>query len=169
MCECFPCCLNVRVTPALPLLQCLSGWREQWSLGAGRTGKSTFISLATCCLSTGRLPATTISRLHRRQPSSSCSFDGSLKADQSDCESKWPEVPPVLNQNEDRKRNKYLRKDYLKVWHDPDWWSHFCEQTKQTAWLTSHGRVSKIMQEKLRKVSQLVRRNPKGGRAASFD
>ncbi len=26
-----------------------------------------------------------------------------------------PEVPPVLNQNEDRRRNKYLRKDYLKV------------------------------------------------------
>ncbi|XP_075878211.1 leucine-rich repeat and calponin homology domain-containing protein 2 isoform X2 [Nelusetta ayraudi] len=48
------------------------------------------------------------------QPSSSCSFDGSLKTDQLDCESKWPEVPPVLNQNEDRKRNKYLRKDYLK-------------------------------------------------------
>lgn len=49
------------------------------------------------------------------QPSSSCSFDGSLKTDQSDSEPKWPEVPPVLNQNEDRRRNKYLRKDYLKV------------------------------------------------------
>ncbi|XP_061903713.1 leucine-rich repeat and calponin homology domain-containing protein 2 isoform X2 [Entelurus aequoreus] len=48
------------------------------------------------------------------QPSSSCSFDGNLKTDQSDSESKWPLVPPVLNQNEDRKRNKYLRKDYLK-------------------------------------------------------
>uniref|UniRef100_A0A3B4YYG6 Leucine-rich repeats and calponin homology (CH) domain containing 2 n=1 Tax=Stegastes partitus TaxID=144197 RepID=A0A3B4YYG6_9TELE len=48
------------------------------------------------------------------QPSSSCSFDGSLKTDQSDSEPKWPEVPPVLNQNEDRRRNKYLRKDYLK-------------------------------------------------------
>ncbi|XP_057677497.1 leucine-rich repeat and calponin homology domain-containing protein 2 isoform X3 [Corythoichthys intestinalis] len=48
------------------------------------------------------------------QPPSSCSFDGSLKSDQSDSESKWPDVPPVLNQNEDRKRNKYLRKDYLK-------------------------------------------------------
>uniref|UniRef100_A0A672G6T1 Calponin-homology (CH) domain-containing protein n=1 Tax=Salarias fasciatus TaxID=181472 RepID=A0A672G6T1_SALFA len=35
--------------------------------------------------------------------------------DQSDSEPKWPEIPPVLNQNEDRKRNKYLRKDYLKV------------------------------------------------------
>lgn len=49
------------------------------------------------------------------QPPSSCSFDGSLKTDQSDSEPKWPEVPPVLNQNEDRRRNKYLRKDYLKV------------------------------------------------------
>ncbi|KAM9728389.1 leucine-rich repeat and calponin homology domain-containing protein 2 [Menidia menidia] len=48
------------------------------------------------------------------QPSSSCSFDGSLKSDHSDSEPKWPEVPPVLNQNEDRRRNKYLRKDYLK-------------------------------------------------------
>ncbi|XP_062289054.1 leucine-rich repeat and calponin homology domain-containing protein 2 [Scomber scombrus] len=48
------------------------------------------------------------------QPSSSCSFDSSLKTDQSDSEPKWPEVPPVLNQNEDRRRNKYLRKDYLK-------------------------------------------------------
>ncbi|XP_015238367.1 PREDICTED: leucine-rich repeat and calponin homology domain-containing protein 2 [Cyprinodon variegatus] len=48
------------------------------------------------------------------QPSSSCSFDGSLKSGQSDCDPNWPEVPPVLNQNEDRKRNKYLRKDYLK-------------------------------------------------------
>uniref|UniRef100_A0A3B4U4Q2 Leucine rich repeats and calponin homology domain containing 2 n=1 Tax=Seriola dumerili TaxID=41447 RepID=A0A3B4U4Q2_SERDU len=38
-----------------------------------------------------------------------------LKTDQSDSEPKWPEVPPVLNQNEDRRRNKYLRKDYLKV------------------------------------------------------
>ncbi|KAM7397906.1 hypothetical protein PAMA_005985 [Pampus argenteus] len=38
----------------------------------------------------------------------------SLKTDQSDSEPKWPEVPPVLNQNEDRRRNKYLRKDYLK-------------------------------------------------------
>lgn len=49
------------------------------------------------------------------QPSSSCSFDGNLKLDQSDSEPKWPEIPPVLNQNEDRKKNKYLRKDYLKV------------------------------------------------------
>ncbi|KAK5621495.1 hypothetical protein CRENBAI_003997 [Crenichthys baileyi] len=48
------------------------------------------------------------------QPSSSCSFDGSLKSELSDCAPKWPEVPPVLNQNEDRRRNKYLRKDYLK-------------------------------------------------------
>ncbi len=49
------------------------------------------------------------------QPSSSCSFDGSLKSESSDSEPRWPEVPPVLNQNEDRRRNKYLRKDYLKV------------------------------------------------------
>lgn len=49
------------------------------------------------------------------QPSSSCSFDGSLKLEPSDSEPKWPEIPPVLNQNEDRKKNKYLRKDYLKV------------------------------------------------------
>ncbi|CAM4540810.1 unnamed protein product [Leuciscus chuanchicus] len=48
------------------------------------------------------------------QPSSSCSFDGSLRSESSDSEPKWPEVPPVLNQNEDRRRNKYLRKDYLK-------------------------------------------------------
>ncbi|XP_056267680.1 leucine-rich repeat and calponin homology domain-containing protein 2 [Pseudoliparis swirei] len=48
------------------------------------------------------------------QPSSSCSFDGGLKSDQSKSEPNWPEVPPVLNQNEDRRRNKYLRKDYLK-------------------------------------------------------
>nr|XP_021330263.1 leucine-rich repeat and calponin homology domain-containing protein 2 isoform X1 [Danio rerio]XP_021332223.1 leucine-rich repeat and calponin homology domain-containing protein 2 isoform X1 [Danio rerio] len=48
------------------------------------------------------------------EPSSSCSFDGSLKSESSDSEPRWPEVPPVLNQNEDRRRNKYLRKDYLK-------------------------------------------------------
>ncbi|KAM9497652.1 leucine-rich repeat and calponin homology domain-containing protein 2-like isoform 5-T5 [Salvelinus alpinus] len=47
------------------------------------------------------------------EPSSSCSYDGSLKSE-SDTEPKWPEVPPVLNQNEERRRNKYLRKDYLK-------------------------------------------------------
>ncbi|XP_046876066.1 leucine-rich repeat and calponin homology domain-containing protein 2 isoform X3 [Hypomesus transpacificus] len=47
------------------------------------------------------------------QPSSSCSFDGSLKSE-SETEAKWPELPPVLNQNEERRRNKYLRKDYLK-------------------------------------------------------
>uniref|UniRef100_A0A8K9VEH6 Leucine-rich repeats and calponin homology (CH) domain containing 2 n=1 Tax=Oncorhynchus mykiss TaxID=8022 RepID=A0A8K9VEH6_ONCMY len=38
----------------------------------------------------------------------------SLKSE-SDTEPKWPEVPPVLNQNEERRRNKYLRKDHLKV------------------------------------------------------
>ncbi|XP_063058802.1 leucine-rich repeat and calponin homology domain-containing protein 2 isoform X2 [Engraulis encrasicolus] len=48
------------------------------------------------------------------QPSTSCSFDGSLKSEGGGSEPKWPEVPPVLNQNEDRRRNKYLRKDYLK-------------------------------------------------------
>uniref|UniRef100_A0A671R8E4 Leucine-rich repeats and calponin homology (CH) domain containing 2 n=1 Tax=Sinocyclocheilus anshuiensis TaxID=1608454 RepID=A0A671R8E4_9TELE len=34
---------------------------------------------------------------------------------QQEQQNRWPEVPPVLNQNEDRRRNKYLRKDYLKV------------------------------------------------------
>ncbi|XP_053532995.1 leucine-rich repeat and calponin homology domain-containing protein 2 isoform X4 [Ictalurus punctatus] len=48
------------------------------------------------------------------QPSLSCSFDGSLKSENGDSEPKWPELPPILNQNEDRRRNKYLRKDYLK-------------------------------------------------------
>ncbi|XP_016142272.1 leucine-rich repeat and calponin homology domain-containing protein 2 isoform X1 [Sinocyclocheilus grahami] len=48
------------------------------------------------------------------EASSSCSFDGSLKSESSDSEPRWPEVPPVLNQNEDRRRNKHLRKDYLK-------------------------------------------------------
>ncbi|KAM9332546.1 leucine-rich repeat and calponin homology domain-containing protein 2 [Pholidichthys leucotaenia] len=54
-------------------------------------------------------------------PSSSCSFDGALKTDELDSEPKWPEVPPVFNQNEDRRRNKYLRKDYLK-------WNGDCEE-----------------------------------------
>lgn len=102
----------------------------------------------------------TISCLHRPQPSSSCSFDGSLKTDQLDCESKWPEVPPVLNQNEDRKRNKYLRKDYLKVWEGPDSGSILGatfdkkkQRNKQkNAWMALKccGRVSKTMQERLR-------------------
>ncbi|XP_060768479.1 leucine-rich repeat and calponin homology domain-containing protein 2 isoform X3 [Neoarius graeffei] len=48
------------------------------------------------------------------EPSLSCSFDGSLKSENGDSEPKWPELPPILNQNEDRRRNKYLRKDYLK-------------------------------------------------------
>ncbi|KAK1787505.1 hypothetical protein P4O66_016004 [Electrophorus voltai] len=48
------------------------------------------------------------------QPSSSCSFDGSLKSENGDTEPKWPDLPPILNQNEDRRRNKYLRKDYMK-------------------------------------------------------
>lgn len=47
------------------------------------------------------------------QPSTSCSFDGSLKTD-SEPEPKWPEVSPVLNQNDECHRSKYLRKDYLK-------------------------------------------------------
>lgn len=50
------------------------------------------------------------------QPSLSCSFDGSLKSENGDGEPKWPELPPILNQNEDRRRHKYLRKDYLKVY-----------------------------------------------------
>ncbi|TSO37113.1 Leucine-rich repeat and calponin homology domain-containing protein 2 [Bagarius yarrelli] len=49
------------------------------------------------------------------QPSLSCSFEGSLKSENGDDETKWPELPPILNQNEERRRNKYLRKDYLKV------------------------------------------------------
>ncbi|XP_036381613.1 leucine-rich repeat and calponin homology domain-containing protein 2-like isoform X2 [Megalops cyprinoides] len=48
------------------------------------------------------------------QPSSSVSFDGTQNLEQADSEPRWPEVPPVLNQNEERRRNKYLRKDYLK-------------------------------------------------------
>ncbi|XP_076866927.1 leucine-rich repeat and calponin homology domain-containing protein 2-like isoform X2 [Brachyhypopomus gauderio] len=48
------------------------------------------------------------------EPSSSCSFDGGLKSENGDAEPKWPELPPILNQNEDRRRNKYLRKDYMK-------------------------------------------------------
>ncbi|XP_035382942.1 leucine-rich repeat and calponin homology domain-containing protein 2 isoform X2 [Electrophorus electricus] len=48
------------------------------------------------------------------EPSSSCSFDGSLKSENGDTEPKWPDLPPILNQNEDRRRNKYLRKDYMK-------------------------------------------------------
>ncbi|XP_026999992.1 leucine-rich repeat and calponin homology domain-containing protein 2 isoform X1 [Tachysurus fulvidraco] len=48
------------------------------------------------------------------EPSLSCSFDGSLKSENGDSEPKWPELPPILNQNEERRRNKYLRKDYLK-------------------------------------------------------
>ncbi|KAM9440820.1 leucine-rich repeat and calponin homology domain-containing protein 2 isoform 2-T2 [Clarias gariepinus] len=48
------------------------------------------------------------------EPSLSCSFDGSLKSENGDGEPKWPELPPILNQNEDRRRHKYLRKDYLK-------------------------------------------------------
>ncbi|KAG7273812.1 hypothetical protein CRUP_016556 [Coryphaenoides rupestris] len=56
------------------------------------------------------------------QPSSSSSFDGSLKSEPSD--TKWPEIPPLLNQNEERRRNKYLRKDYLK---------YMCQSTRKSS------------------------------------
>ncbi|XP_026105188.1 leucine-rich repeat and calponin homology domain-containing protein 2-like isoform X2 [Carassius auratus] len=71
------------------------------------------------------------------QPSSSCSFDGSLKSESSDSEPRWPEVPPVLNQNEDRRRNKYLRKDYLKD-NDPKHTSRLCKgylTKKESDWV----------------------------------
>ncbi|XP_064206277.1 leucine-rich repeat and calponin homology domain-containing protein 2-like isoform X2 [Anguilla rostrata] len=48
------------------------------------------------------------------QPTSSVSFDGTQSLEQTELEHKWPEVPPVLNQGEERRRSKYLRKDYLK-------------------------------------------------------
>ncbi|KAJ8348195.1 hypothetical protein SKAU_G00267840 [Synaphobranchus kaupii] len=48
------------------------------------------------------------------QPTSSVSFDGTQSLELTDPEHKWPEVPPVLNQGEERRRSKYLRKDYLK-------------------------------------------------------
>ncbi|XP_059911705.1 leucine-rich repeat and calponin homology domain-containing protein 2 isoform X1 [Gadus macrocephalus] len=56
------------------------------------------------------------------QPSSSCSFDGSLKSEP--CDAKWSEIPPLLNQNEERRRNKYLRKDYLK---------YVCQSTRKSS------------------------------------
>lgn len=37
------------------------------------------------------------------------------KPEAAESEPQWPEVPPILNQGDDRRRNKYLRKDYLKV------------------------------------------------------
>uniref|UniRef100_A0A8C1W8J3 Leucine-rich repeats and calponin homology (CH) domain containing 2 n=1 Tax=Cyprinus carpio TaxID=7962 RepID=A0A8C1W8J3_CYPCA len=55
----------------------------------------------------------------------------SLKSESSDSEPRWPEVPPVLNQNEDRRRNKYLRKDYLKV-HT---------QTRTCSWFFSRSHI----------------------------
>ncbi|XP_053702323.1 leucine-rich repeat and calponin homology domain-containing protein 2 isoform X3 [Synchiropus splendidus] len=58
------------------------------------------------------------------QPPSSCSFDGSLKSDRSDLEPKWPEVLPVLHQSDERRRNKYLRKDYLK---------HKCQSARRSS------------------------------------
>ncbi|XP_061106488.1 leucine-rich repeat and calponin homology domain-containing protein 2-like isoform X1 [Conger conger] len=48
------------------------------------------------------------------QPTSSVSFDGTQSLETTDPEHKWPEVPPILNQGEERRRSKYLRKDYLK-------------------------------------------------------
>ncbi|KAJ3589203.1 hypothetical protein NHX12_010050 [Muraenolepis orangiensis] len=56
------------------------------------------------------------------QPSSSSSFDGGLKSEPSD--TKWPEIPPLLNQNEERRRNRYLRKDYLK---------YVCQSTRKSS------------------------------------
>ncbi|XP_061092128.1 leucine-rich repeat and calponin homology domain-containing protein 2-like [Conger conger] len=46
--------------------------------------------------------------------SSSSSVDGSQKANPADSEPKWPEGHAVLHLGEERRRNKYLRKDYLK-------------------------------------------------------
>ncbi|KAI1903609.1 hypothetical protein AGOR_G00028970 [Albula goreensis] len=48
------------------------------------------------------------------QPTTSVSFDGTQSLEQTEPEHRWPEVPPVLNQGEERRRSKYLRKDYLK-------------------------------------------------------
>ncbi|KAJ8337936.1 hypothetical protein SKAU_G00369020 [Synaphobranchus kaupii] len=46
--------------------------------------------------------------------SSSSSVDGSQKPDSADGGPKWPEGHPALHVGEERRRNKYLRKDYLK-------------------------------------------------------
>ncbi|XP_035266356.1 leucine-rich repeat and calponin homology domain-containing protein 2-like isoform X3 [Anguilla anguilla] len=46
--------------------------------------------------------------------SSSSSVDGSQKPDPGDAEPKWPEGHAILHLGEERRRNKYLRKDYLK-------------------------------------------------------
>uniref|UniRef100_A0AAX7UC17 Calponin-homology (CH) domain-containing protein n=1 Tax=Astatotilapia calliptera TaxID=8154 RepID=A0AAX7UC17_ASTCA len=54
-------------------------------------------------------------QLLQQEQQNRCVALTSTLTDQSDSEPKWPEIPPVLNQNEDRRRNKYLRKDYLKV------------------------------------------------------
>ncbi|MFT7796148.1 leucine-rich repeat and calponin homology domain-containing protein 2 [Arapaima gigas] len=42
------------------------------------------------------------------------SGDSGQKPELSDKEPRWPDVPSVLSQGDDRRRNKYLRKDYLK-------------------------------------------------------
>ncbi|KAJ8246921.1 hypothetical protein GJAV_G00256810 [Gymnothorax javanicus] len=46
--------------------------------------------------------------------SSSSSVDGSHKSEAADSDPKWPEGHAVLHLGEERRRNKYLRKDYLK-------------------------------------------------------
>lgn len=97
--------------------QCFSRWRQQRSIDALWSGQLVRLKNNMWPMWSGiwKRLGTPLMETVCLQPSSSCSFDGSLKLDQSDSESKWPEIPPVLNQNEDRKKNKYLRKDYLKV------------------------------------------------------
>ncbi|XP_006632703.2 leucine-rich repeat and calponin homology domain-containing protein 2 isoform X2 [Lepisosteus oculatus] len=46
------------------------------------------------------------------QPSGS--DDGNPKQDQTDSVQKWPDAHPLVYHSEDRRRNKYLRKDYIK-------------------------------------------------------
>ncbi|KAI1898634.1 hypothetical protein AGOR_G00074400 [Albula goreensis] len=46
--------------------------------------------------------------------SSSSSVDGSQKVEAADTEQKWAESHPIMHLGEERRRNKYLRKDYLK-------------------------------------------------------
>ncbi|XP_048853655.1 leucine-rich repeat and calponin homology domain-containing protein 2 isoform X3 [Brienomyrus brachyistius] len=50
----------------------------------------------------------------RGQAPASGPGDPAQKSEAADSEPQWPEVPPILNQGDDRRRNKYLRKDYLK-------------------------------------------------------
>uniref|UniRef100_I3JCL7 Leucine rich repeats and calponin homology domain containing 2 n=1 Tax=Oreochromis niloticus TaxID=8128 RepID=I3JCL7_ORENI len=63
-------------------------------------------------------------QLLQQEQQNRCVALTSTLTDQSDSEPKWPEIPPVLNQNEDRRRNKYLRKDYLKVVQIPGFSLH---------------------------------------------